>query len=77
MFKMKITPKTKISEIIRICPESILILMEYGLMCAGCSLANNHGLEETKEIYGFSDEDVKEMIEKINILINEDKSSKK
>jgi hybrid cluster-associated redox disulfide protein len=65
---MKITAKTKISKIIEQNPDAIFVLMEYGLMCAGCRLAGNHGLEETKELYGFTNKDIKEMLEKINRL---------
>ena len=65
----KITLKTKISEIIERCPDAVFVLMEYGLMCAGCKLAAGHGLEETKEMYGLSDADVKTMVKEINNLI--------
>ena len=70
---MKITSKTKIKKILEECPDSILILMEYGLMCAGCSLSGNHGLEETKKIYGFTDKDIKDMVKRINNLISKKK----
>lgn len=65
---MKITSKTKINKIIEQCPDVIFVLMDYGLVCAGCRLAGNHSLEETKEMYGFSDKDIKEMLKKINEL---------
>jgi hybrid cluster-associated redox disulfide protein len=65
---MKITSKTKISKIIEQNPDAILVLMEYGLLCAGCQFAGNHGLDETKKLYGFTDKDIKEMLKKINDL---------
>lgn len=65
---MKITSKTKISKIIEQCPDAILVLMEHGLMCAGCQFSKDHGLEETKKLYGFTDKDIKEMLKKINAL---------
>ena len=68
---MKITGKTKISEILGICPDSAEILIEYGLMCVGCPLAGKHTLEATKELYGFSDKDIEEMLKRINELIEE------
>ncbi len=69
----KITSKTRIDKIIERCPDAVFVLMEYGLMCAGCKLAGNHGLEETKEMYGLSDTDVTEMLKEINKLIEKQK----
>lgn len=66
-----ITKSTLISEIIEKCPDAIFVLMEYGLMCAGCKLAGNHGLEATKEMYGLNDADVKDMVKQINELMRE------
>lgn len=71
---MKIARDTKISEIIERCPDAIFILMEYGLMCAACSLSNQHGLGETKELYGFSDKDIEEIIKRINEVMNKDEA---
>lgn len=69
----KITNKTPINQLIEAHPETIEILMDYGLMCAGCRLAGNHGLEETKEMYGLSERDIKEMLKRINELIEKKK----
>ncbi|MFH1311103.1 MAG: DUF1858 domain-containing protein [Nanoarchaeota archaeon] len=65
---MKITSKTKISKIIEIYPEAIEILFEYGLKCGNCPLAGNHGLEETKKIYGFSNKTIQEILKRVNSL---------
>ena len=73
---MEITSKTKINKITQKCPDAISILMEYGLFCAGCKLAGNHGLEETKEMYGLNDKDIKEILMRINKLIEEQDEAK-
>ncbi len=73
---MKITSKTKISKIIEQCPDAVFILMEHGLMCAGCQLAGNHGLEETKKMYGFSDKNIQEILKKINELNKKENENK-
>jgi len=64
-----ITKHTSISEIIEKFPEAAEILMEYGLMCVGCPLAGKHSLEAIKNIYGFSERDIEEILIKINKLI--------
>jgi hypothetical protein len=71
---MKVTKETRISEILERCPDAIFILMEYGLMCAACSMANQHGLEETKELYGFTDKQIEEIIKRINKTIEKDEA---
>jgi hybrid cluster-associated redox disulfide protein len=72
--KEQITKDTKISEIIERYPDTMFILMEYGLMCAACSLANQHGLGETKELYGFTDKEIEEMIKRINETIEKNEA---
>ena len=69
MKQQQIKKETKISEILEKCPEAAFILMEYGLMCAACSLAKHHGLEETKNLYGFKDKDIEEIVKRINKAI--------
>lgn len=69
----KIKKETPISELLEKHPEVAEILMDYGLMCAGCRLAGNHGLKETKEMYGLSDMDIKEILKRINELIEKKK----
>jgi len=64
-----ITKDTLISEILEKFPEAAEILMEYGLMCVGCPLAGRHSLEAIKNIYGFSDQDIEEILVRINKLI--------
>jgi len=70
----KITIKTPINQIIEAHPKTIEILMEYGLMCAGCRLAGDHSLQEIKEMYGLSDKDVKDILKKINGLVEKNEN---
>lgn len=73
---LKITGKTKISEIIEKCPDSVFVLMEYGLMCARCQFASEHTLNSTKNIYGFNNEEIKEMLKRINELMKKNEAKK-
>ncbi len=62
-----ITKDTLISEILEKFPEAAEdILMEYGLMCIGCPFAGKHNIGAIKDIYGFNDEDIKEILIRIN-----------
>lgn len=61
-----ITKDTLISEILEKFPEAAEILMGYGLMCMGCPLAGKHSIGAIKDIYGFSDEDIEEILVRVN-----------
>ena len=67
--KKIITKDTSISELLKISPKVVEILFDYGLMCAFCPRANEHDLESLKEIYGFENKDIDEILFKINKLI--------
>jgi len=68
-----ITKDTSISEVLEKSPEAAEILMEYGLMCMGCPFAGKHSIGAIKDIYGFSDKDLKEILVRINNIQNENK----
>ena len=71
---MRITGKTPISDVIESHDGAAEILLEYGLMCVGCAMSNKHCLEDIKDLYGFKDKDVEEIIKRVNDLKeNEDK----
>jgi hybrid cluster-associated redox disulfide protein len=56
---MKITKKTKLSEILQKKPEATGILFEAGLSCVGCPMAIQETLEEGCKAHGFSDKEIK------------------
>jgi len=68
-----ITKDDLISDILEKFPEAAEILMEYGLMCMNCPFAGKHSIGAIKDIYGFSDKDIKEILIRINKLENENK----
>ncbi len=63
---MEITKDTKISEIIKEKPEAIEILFGVGLGCIGCPMAQMETIEQGCKAHGMSDEDVEEVIKKLN-----------
>ena len=55
-----------ISKIIESNPEAIEILIEVGLGCIGCAFSRFETFEEGAKSHGFSDEEIDELIKKIN-----------
>ncbi|NEU04364.1 MULTISPECIES: DUF1858 domain-containing protein [Clostridium] len=51
---MKITKDMKIGEIVRNYPESIEILMNFGMGCVGCPSAQAETIEEAAAVHGLN-----------------------
>ena len=63
----KITKKMSFAEIMEKHPEVIEILMNKGMHCIGCQMAQMESLEDGAKAHGLdADEIVKELNEKIN-----------
>jgi len=60
---MKITKDTLISEILKINPNAIPILMSFGMGCLGCPSSQMETLEEAAMVHGL---DVNVLLEKLN-----------
>ena len=60
---MKITKDTLISEILKINPNAIPILMSFGMGCLGCPSSQMETLEEAAMVHGL---DVNVILEKLN-----------
>lgn len=69
----KITKTMKINEIFDKNPEKspdlAKALSEIGLGCIGCAAASFESLEEGLIAHGFNDEQINEIIEKLNKII--------
>jgi hybrid cluster-associated redox disulfide protein len=61
----KITPKTKFSKIVGD-EKSAEILMESGMHCFGCPMAQMETIEEGCLAHGMSKKEVDKLIEKLN-----------
>ena len=55
-----------IMEVIEKCPEAGEILMQTGMHCLGCHMASQESLEQGLKAHGMSDEQVEEVVKKIN-----------
>jgi hybrid cluster-associated redox disulfide protein len=58
-----INKEMTIGEIVRNHPDSIEILMSFGMGCVGCPASQAETLEEAAMVHGF---DVEELIEALN-----------
>lgn len=59
---MKITKDMTIGEIVRDYPESIEILMSFGMGCVGCPASQMETLEEAAIVHGFELNDLLEAL---------------
>ena len=63
---MKITKKTKISEILEKNQEAFKILLETGIGCIGCPMMRLETIEQGLKSHGFNEDQINEIIEKMN-----------
>ena len=55
---MKITKDMTIGEVVRQNPESVQVLMNFGMGCVGCPSAQAETLEEAATVHGLNLEDL-------------------
>lgn len=63
---MKITKKTKIGELLEEKPEAAELLMEAGMGCVGCPMAQMESIEEGCLAHGVEEKDIQKLVEKLN-----------
>jgi len=63
---MKITKKTKMSELLQKKPEAAEILFKAGLSCVGCPMAMQETIEQGCLAHGMSKKEIDKLIEKLN-----------
>jgi hybrid cluster-associated redox disulfide protein len=66
---MKINKESNLAEILTQFPEIAEVLIDYGLHCIGCPLSGMDTLESGAKVHGLSDEEIDEMIERLNEVI--------
>lgn len=65
-----ITKEMNLGELVYKYPETAEILMDFGLHCVGCFANSFDTLEAGAKVHGMSDEEIGQMIERINEVIN-------
>ncbi|HJX49832.1 MAG TPA: DUF1858 domain-containing protein [Candidatus Nanoarchaeia archaeon] len=63
---MKITKKTKMSEILMKKPEAARLLIEVGMHCIGCPMAMQETIEQGCLAHGMSEEEIKKIVKELN-----------
>lgn len=65
-----ITRETNLGEVVRQYPKTAEIMLEYGLHCAGCFANAFDSVEQGAAVHGMSEEEMEEMIFRLNEEIN-------
>ena len=68
--KIVIAKEMNLGEIIYKYPEVAEILLDYGLHCVGCFASSFDTIEEGAKIHQFSDDEINEMVARINEVVN-------
>ena len=63
-----ITKDMGVNEILMIKPEAADLLLETGMHCLGCPMAQMETLEQGCFAHGMSEEEIKKLVEKLNRL---------
>lgn len=71
----KITKYWPIHRILEELPDSVELMLEIGLHCFGCSANTEELLHEGMKIHGFTDEDIDEFVERLNLLFQDQKEA--
>ena len=58
-----------LGEVVRLHPNSIKIMLEYGLHCVDCFASAFDTIEDAMKIHGLSKKDLDKMIKRINKAI--------
>lgn len=66
---VKITKETNLADLIFRYPETAEVLLDYGLHCVGCVANSFDSVEAGAKIHGYKDEEVEEMVTRINEVI--------
>ena len=64
-----ITRDMNLGEVVFKYPEAAEVLTDYGLSCVGCFASSFDTIEQGAKIHQLSDEELEEMIERINEVI--------
>jgi hybrid cluster-associated redox disulfide protein len=68
--QITITKDMNLGEVVFKYPEAAEVLTDYGLSCVGCFASSFDTIEQGAKIHQLSDEEMQEMIDRINEVIN-------
>lgn len=64
-----ITDTMRVADISALLPDSVQVLAEYGIHCAGCSMNGLESLAEGCRLHGFDDADIADLVSDLNDLL--------
>lgn len=67
----KITVDTNVYELISTYPDTVEILIEYGIPCASCHFSSYDTLQDSINEFGLDEEDVTDLLFEINEIVRE------
>jgi len=68
--EIKITKDMNLGEVVFKYPEAAEVLTDYGLSCVGCFASSFDTIEQGAKIHELSDEELEDMLERINEVVN-------
>ncbi len=66
---LPITKDTNLGMLVAKYPDAAEVLLDYGLHCVGCIASTYDSVEAGSRIHGYSDEEIQEMVDRINEVI--------
>ena len=68
--EIKITKEMKIGELMINYPQAVEVLFEEGIHCLGCGAAHFESLEDGLKAHGKSDQEIEEIVKKLNKAVS-------
>ncbi|NLZ49154.1 MAG: DUF1858 domain-containing protein [Clostridiales bacterium] len=68
IFGKKLSKDMTIGELVGIYPQTVEVLMDFGMGCVGCPASQAETLEQAAMVHGF---DVDELMEKLKEVVEE------
>ena len=70
--KVTILKTDKIEDVVFKYPVAAEVMLDYGLHCVGCIASGFDTIEKGAKLHELTDEEIDEMVERVNEVINED-----
>jgi hybrid cluster-associated redox disulfide protein len=70
--KAFVKKEDKIGKLIRNFPQTIAVFNDFELFCVGCPASENETIEEGVKAHGKTEEELNELVEKINELLKKE-----
>jgi len=72
VYRVVVTRTSSLGEVIVKYPKTTEVLLDFGLHCVGCGAMHYDTIESGARIHGFNDEEIDELVIRINEVIKFD-----